>query len=100
MLRIHDEFELQNRLRIRRLTALLLFASGLVVGRYLSTSNDGMAMAQSPAAPLKLAELKLDDRLRSLPNYGASPPDAISLAFPPTAEVLIVSVRSDTKRSR
>lgn len=103
MLRIYDELEVRSRLRFRRLTALLLFAGGLVAGSHLSNTNNGVAFAQTPAHlpvdALIAPRLKLDEQLRT-PLYSASSPLDISLAFPPTAEVLMVSVRSETKRSR
>ena len=104
MLRIYDDLESHNRLRIRRLSAVLLFAGGLMAGSYLTQTDSGVAQAQPPAASpapeLNAPALKLDERLRTPVYPAASSPLAINLAFPPTAEVLMVSVRSDTKRSR
>lgn len=101
MLRIYDEFDLRNRVRIRRLSAVLLFVGGVVSGSYLS-GEDSRA-AEGAALPsvtgFSAPTLKLDERLRTQPQ-AASSPLAINLAFPPTAEVLTVSVRSETNRSR
>lgn len=101
MLRIYDELEVHSRLRIRRLSGLLLFVGGLMAGSHLTgaTVASTPIPALLPVADLNAPRLKLDERLR-LPNYSASSPLDISLAFPPTAEVLMVSVRSETKRSR